>query len=196
MSRHITYVSAPSVVALVSAGALLMASAAPTAAADASVLPEPEGDIGDYGEFITSYDEDEFISSYDPADFIESLGSAESEEEDVIVLETDILFAAMEWELPSAAGSKIGELVEEVPEGVAVEVNGHTDSNPVPEGHDFDNQVLSENRAEAVAEVLGDERPDLELSVEGFGEDQPAVEEDEEDPDTFAANRRVEIRYD
>ncbi|MGO1524014.1 MAG: OmpA family protein [Nesterenkonia sp.] len=196
MSRHITYVSAPSVVALVSAGALLMASAAPTAAADASVLPEPEGDIGDYGEFITSYDENEFISSYDPADFIESLGSAESEEEDVIVLETDILFAAMEWELPGPAGSKIGELVEEVPEGVAVEVNGHTDSNPVPEGHDFDNQVLSENRAEAVAEVLGDERPDLELSVEGFGEDQPAVEEDEEDPDTFAANRRVEIRYD
>lgn len=118
MSRHITYVSAPSVVALVSAGALLMASAAPTAAADASVLPEPEGDIGDYGEFITSYDENEFISSYDPADFIESLGSAESEEEDVIVLETDILFAAMEWELPGPAGSKIGELVEEVPEGL------------------------------------------------------------------------------
>lgn len=131
MSRHITYVSAPSVVALVSAGALLMASAAPTAAADASVLPEPEGDIGDYGEFITSYDEDEFISSYDPADFIESLGSAESEEDDVIVLETDILFAAMEWELPSAAGSKIRELVEEVPEGVAVEVNGHTDHREV-----------------------------------------------------------------
>ncbi|MGO1193365.1 MAG: OmpA family protein, partial [Nesterenkonia sp.] len=77
-----------------------------------------------------------------------------------------------------------------------VEVNGHTDSNPVPEGHDLDTQVLAENRAEAGAEVLGDERPDLELSVEGFGEDQPAVEEDEEDPDTFAANRRVEIRYD
>lgn len=195
MSRHITYVSAPSVVALVSAGALLMASAAPTAAADASVLPEPEGDIGDYGEFITSYDEDEFISSYDPADFIESLGSAESEEEDVIVLETDILFAAMEWELPDAASSKIGELVEEIPDGAAVDVHGHTDSNPVPEDYDFDNQVLSKNRAEAVAEVLAEERPDLDLNVEGFGEDQPAVEEDEDDPSTFAANRRVEIRY-
>src|SRR5699024_11436902 len=121
---------------------------------------------------------------------VEYLGGSEVEEEDVIVLETDILFAAMEWDLPGSAGPKIGELVEEVPEGAAVDVHGHTDSNPVPEGYDFDNQVLSENRAEAVAEVLADERGDLELNVEGFGEDQPAVEEDEEDPSTFAANRR------
>lgn len=41
----------------------------------------------------------------------------------------------------------------------------------------------------------GGSRPDLELTVEGFGDSDPAVTEDEDDPDTFAANRRVEIRY-
>ena len=157
--------------------------------------PEPPAEVttGMLADSVTQYSP--VVTQFSAEESIEPLGYAESEE-DVIVLEADILFAAMEWELPDAAGSKIEELVEEVPEGAAVEVNGHTDSNPVPEGHDFDNQVLSENRAEAVAQVLEDGRPDLELSVEGFGEDQPAVEEDEEDPDTFAANRRVEIRYD
>lgn len=114
---------------------------------------------------------------------------------DVVVLETDLLFAAMEWELTPAANSAIVELVEEVPEGAVVGVHGHTDSNPVPEGHDFDNQEFSERRAEAVAEVLEEERPDLELEVGGFGDSDPAVTEDPDDPSTFAANRRVEIRY-
>lgn len=160
---------------------------------------EPDGGLQDsaYSDAVTEYDPSDYVTQYDPQDHIERLGgTAESEDEDVIVLETDILFAAMEWELPGSAGPKIGELVEEIPDGAAVDVHGHTDSNPVPDGYDFDNQVLSENRAEAVAQVLEGERPDLELSVEGFGQDQPAVEEDEEDPDTFAANRRVEIRYD
>lgn len=159
---------------------------------------EPDGGLPDsaYSDAVTEYSPSDYVTQYDPEDYIERLGgTADSEEEDVIVLETDILFAAMEWELPRSAGSKIGELVEEIPDGAAVEVQGHTDSNPVPDGYDFDNQELSENRAEAVAEVLEDERPDLELNVDGFGEDQPAVEEDEDDPSTFAANRRVEIRY-
>ena len=162
------------------------------------VPQEPDGGLPDsaYSDAVTEYDPSDYVTQYDPQDHIEHLGgTAESEDEDVIVLETDILFAAMEWELPGSAGSKIGELVEEIPDGAAVDVHGHTDSNPVPEGYDIDNQVLSENRAEAVAQVLEEERSDLQLSVEGFGEDQPAVEEDEEDPSTFAANRRVEIRY-
>lgn len=191
---------APNFAAAVLGSMILVGSAAPAAAAQESVaaLPEPEGEIGDYEDFITSYDAEEFISSYDPADFIESLGSSEpeDEDEDVVVLETDILFSVMEWELPNSAGSRIAELIEEVPDGAAVDVHGHTDSNPVPQSYDFDNQVLSEHRAEAVADVLEEERPDLELNVEGFGADQPAVDEDPEDPSTFAANRRVEIRYD
>ena len=186
-------------------GVLTLSFAAPAAAdGETPEAPPPApGNAEQLEHFVQGYDADDFTVRFDADDFVERLGELQPGEEDdegeeanVIVLETDILFAAMEWELPDAAGSKIGELVEEIPDGAAVDVHGHTDSNPVPEGHDFDNQVLSENRAEAVAEVLGDGRPDLELSVEGFGEDQPAVEEDEEDPSTFAANRRVEIRYD
>ncbi|NLS11101.1 OmpA family protein [Nesterenkonia sp. MY13] len=135
------------------------------------------------------------ITRYDLDDAVEYLGG-ESEDEDVIVLETDILFSPNEWELPEVAPTRTEELVEEVPEGASVNVHGHTDSLPVDETqYDFDNQELSENRAQAVADVLSDVRPDLELTVEGFGDSEPAVTEDEDDPDTFAANRRVEIRY-
>lgn len=174
------------------------ASAATTVPAEEQQPPELLFEVTQdvLADAVTRFDPDLSITTFEPDWSIEDLGGSEPEEEDVIVLETDILFAAMEWELPGSAGSKIGELVEEISDGAAVEVNGHTDSNPVPQGYDFDNHLLSENRAEAVAEVLGEERPDLQLSVQGFGEDQPAVEEDEEDPGTFAANRRVEIRYD
>lgn len=150
--------------------------------------PEPEGGI-------SQGDLDSSITVWSGHDNITDLGDSESEEEDVVVLETDLLFSAMEWELPDSASSAIAELTEEVPEGAVVDVHGHTDSNPVPEAHDFDNQELSERRAEAVADVLEEERPDLELNVEGFGDEEPAVTEDEDDPSTLAANRRVEIRY-
>src|SRR5699024_12737511 len=108
---------------------------------------------------------------------------------------TDILFRAMEWELPDGAGSYIVELAGEVPEDAVVDVHGHTDSNPVPDSYGFDNQELSERRAASVAEALAEERPDLELTEEGVGSDEPAVTEDPEDPSTYTANRRVEIRY-
>lgn len=180
---------------------LLVSLLVPLAPAAAESEPEVQGKpespaevtTGMLADSVTQYSP--VVTQFSAEGSVESLGAEESEEEDVIVLETDILFAAMEWELPDAASSKLGELVEEIPDGAAVDVHGHTDSNPVPEGYDFDNQVLSENRAEAVAGVLEDARPDLDLSAEGFGEDQPAAEEDEEEPDTFAANRRVEIRY-
>lgn len=185
--------------------AVVMLSVGTPAMADEGLPEEPPaapGNAGELDSFVQGYEAEEFTERFNPEDFIERLGELQpgeddgsGEDEPVIVLETDILFVAMEWQLPGSAGPKIGELVEEIPDGAAVEVHGHTDSNPVPDGYDFDNQVLSENRAEAVAEVLEDERPDLELNVDGFGEDEPAVEEDKDDPSTFAANRRVEIRY-
>lgn len=187
-------------VGLGAAGVLVVSTALP-AVADGETAPveppEADGEIGDYEDFITSYSSEDFINAYDPEEFINDLGSGESEDENVIVLEADILFRSNEWELPSSANAKIAELVEEIPEGASVQVHGHTDSLPVDESQfDFDNQELSESRAEAVADVLSDERSDLGLDVEGFGDSQPAVDEDEEDPSTFAANRRVEIRYD
>lgn len=144
---------------------------------------------------VARYDAPASIAIYDTESSIQSLGDTELED-DVIVLEADILFAAMEWELSEQADARIVDLTEQVPEGASIEVHGHTDSNPMPAEHDVDNQGLSENRAQAVADVLAEERPDLELNVEGFGADQPAETEDPDDPGTYAANRRVEIRYD
>ncbi|GAA1188612.1 OmpA family protein [Nesterenkonia xinjiangensis] len=153
----------------------------------------PEGLQTD--DAVVPYDAGPFIYRFDPQDFIEQLGDprTEDEEANLISLSTDILFRINSWELPDGAGARIAELVAEIPDGAEVQVTGHTDS--VPTGEDFDNQVLSENRAEAVAEVLEQERPDLELHVAGRGDTEPAVTEDEEDPATFAANRRVEITY-
>lgn len=159
---------------------------------------EPEGVGGEMSSFVEQHDREVSIQRYDPQDFMESLGSQESgegESAEVIVLETDILFATMEWEVPDGAGSEVAELIAEVPDGAVVAVHGHTDSTPVPEHYGFDNQELSENRAEAVADVLREVRADLELDVSGQGAGQPAVQEDPEDPSTLAENRRVETAY-
>lgn len=111
------------------------------------------------------------------------------------MLQSDILFAVNSWELPESAAARIAELVEDIPEGASVQVGGHTDSVPVGPGHDFDNQELSQERAQAVADALAEVRSDLQLQVEGFGASDPAVAEDPDDSSTYAANRRVEIRY-
>lgn len=144
---------------------------------------------------VSATDPERAIIRFDMDRFIEQLGDQESEEEDVIVLEADILFAPNSWELPETAAAKLEEIVEDVPEGSTVSITGHTDSRPVPEAHDFDNQELSERRAQAVAEALEAERPDFDITAEGRGDAEPAVTEDPEAPGTYAANRRVEIRH-
>ncbi len=110
-----------------------------------------------------------------------------------ISLATDILFTPNSWELPATADARIAELVADIPDGAAVQVNGHTDSTPT--GEDFDNQELSTRRAQAVADVIAAARGDLDLQVEGLADTEPAMAEDPEDPSTYAANRRVEIIY-
>lgn len=157
---------------------------------------EPEGGISDSDirSSVTVFDTDA-VRVFDPDGHVRSLGDdvESSSDQTVISLSTDLLFTPNNWELPASAPDRIEDLVEDVPDGATVEVTGHTDS--VPTGEDFDNAELSENRAEAVAEVLADKRPDLDLEVSGVGDSDPAVAEDEEDPSTFAANRRVEISY-
>lgn len=181
--------------------AALLVGVLPAAASGAGRSPDgpPEAPFEITGEILADsvdrFDPETTIRTYERDRAIEELGESESESEDVIVLETDILFTPNSWELPGGAGSRVVELVEEVPEGAEVAVHGHTDSTPVGPDHDFDNFQLSERRAQAVADVLAEERSDLEFDVAGFGAKEPAVQEDEEDPSTFAANRRVEIRY-
>lgn len=156
-------------------------------------LPDLTKDNWDGAVFATN--PDDAIIRFDMDRFIEKLGDQESEEDDVIVLEADILFEPNSWELPETAAVKLEDIVEGVPEGSVVSVTGHTDSHPVPDTHDFDNQELSEKRAQAVADALESERPDFDVTSEGLGDAEPAVTENPEVPGTYAANRRVEIRY-
>ena len=109
--------------------------------------------------------------------------------ETTISLATDILFASQSFELPTSAAPRIAELLADVPEGAAVQVHGHTDSlvGPIP------NDELSRNRAQAVADVIAAERPDLVLEVAGLADAEPVARENPDDPATYAANRRVEI---
>lgn len=179
--------------ATVLTGGLALSAAA---VVDEGPPPEPEGGISenDFLASVHSFDLDA-VMSFDPDDSVISLGEVDSGgEETTISLSSDLLFAENSWDLPGSAPGRIASLVEDIPDGATVEVTGHTDSQQ-PIGQDFDNQELSENRAEAVAETLADERPDLDLEVSGAGESEPAVTEDAEDPETYAANRRVEIVY-
>ena len=109
-----------------------------------------------------------------------------------ITLSTDILFSTGSSEISEAAAARVVDLVEDVPEGAEVSIDGHTDSVPYQRG----NQVLSEERAEAVAAPIRDARPDLELTVTGHGDSEPVADEAGGGADARAENRRVEIRYD
>lgn len=197
---------ARSAAALVCVLGVLGASTAPAAAAVQATAVHDEGPVEQQEEpsrsiladSVARYDVEASVATYDREQSIDELGDGtEEDQEDVVVLEADILFSSHEWDLPANIGSRLAELVEDVPEGASVRVHGHTDSRPVDESqYDFDNQELSENRAQAVANALAEERPDIDMTVEGFGDSQLAVTEDPDDPDTYAANRRVEIRYD
>ena len=178
-------------------GALGLWGPAPAWAEPADIADNevPDGLSAEWENSLSEDLVEMWITRHDHQMWITHLGGEEWDADEGIVLETDILFSPNEWELPENAGAKITELVEEIPQGASVVVHGHTDSNPVNQQlYDFDNQELSENRAQAVADALANERSDLEMTVEGFGEAEPAVPEDPDDPSTYAENRRVEIR--
>lgn len=112
----------------------------------------------------------------------------------VVTLDTDVLFEFAEAELGESAQEAVAEAVADVPDGAQVTVVGHTDSV----GSDAANLKLSKERAQAVADVIEDERDDLELDVSGKGEKDPVAANDkggEDNPEGREKNRRVEIRY-
>lgn len=127
---------------------------------------------------------------------VEPLESTTSEDGSTeITLSTDILFEFGDSEIDDASAATIPDMVEDIPDGEEVTVDGHTDSIPYERGND----VLSKERAQAVADVIADARPDLDLAVEGHGESDPVADNEtggEDNPDGRAQNRRVEIRYD
>ncbi|MDO5661160.1 MAG: OmpA family protein [Brachybacterium sp.] len=112
-----------------------------------------------------------------------------------IALQSDILFDFGSSELSASATTVIGNTVEKLPAGAEVAVDGHTDDVPYHRGND----VLSTERAQAVADAIAESRPDLDLIVTGHGDTQPVASNSsagQDDPEGRAQNRRVEIRYD
>jgi outer membrane protein OmpA-like peptidoglycan-associated protein len=114
--------------------------------------------------------------------------------ETVVSLRSDILFAFGKAQLPASATARITALIAKVARGGTLNVGGHTDNV----GSAAANVALSRARAAAVASVVAKTRPDVKLSVQGFGESRPVAANDtggKDNPEGRAQNRRVELRY-
>lgn len=147
------------------------------------------------GDSVTRYSPDGAVTRYSAEGRVKSFASEETEGgETRISLASDILFRFDSAELPDSAEEHLRDLLDAVPDGESVRVEGHTDSI----GDDAYNLDLSQRRAQAVADVLGRIRPDLAVEAHGYGETRPAVPETGDEiqvAEAQAANRRVEIRY-
>jgi outer membrane protein OmpA-like peptidoglycan-associated protein len=129
---------------------------------------------------------------------VRELRTEEREQDSVVVtISADVLFAFGSAALTPRALQVVGELagrLAAVPGGEVLVV-GHTDGI----GQDQDNQVLSEQRAAAVADVLrGRLQPAVSLAVQGRGAREPVAPESvggEDDPQGRALNRRVTVSF-
>ena len=132
------------------------------------------------------------LDAEDPTTTLEQ--KQEEKDDTVVTLTSDLLFDFGEASLTPEAEKAVAELAGEVPQDATVRVDGYTDSV----GDEAFNQELSEERADAVADVLGAERSDLTLRVKGHGETDPVAENEvdgEDNPAGRALNRRVEVTY-
>lgn len=163
---------------------LVLAASAPAAAsAQNGSSPVPEG-----FRHPTAQQVDKSIRVWTTKGSVTGVASTSEEDGDtVVVLRSDILFDFGSSSLSAEASATIAELAEDIPEGAAVSVTGHTDDI----GTDADNLALSQARAQAVTAGLA--RPDLAVEAVGRGESDPATSND--DPAGRQQNRRVEIRY-
>lgn len=101
-----------------------------------------------------------------------------------------INFDSNKWDIPPERVpflQKAAGYLLKAPQGVVVEVGGHTDSD----GSDQANQTLSENRAKAVRDALikFGVKPEM-LTEKGYGESKP-IKTNETDDGKFQ-NRRIE----
>src|SRR5699024_7260391 len=102
------------------AGVLTMAGslgALPASFADqeSEQQPPPPQEVTDamLADSVTQYDPEDSITAYDIQRSIEELGDAESDDDNVIILEADILFEAMQWQMSTPAEDRIAELIDE-----------------------------------------------------------------------------------
>lgn len=125
-------------------------------------------------------------------------GRETDSDQETVALRADVLFEFDEAELTDDAEGILADVVAETreradPEKPPITITGHTDGV----GDDDYNQTLSEERADAVREVLEAELgADYEYESEGAGSSEPAEPEGGDD-DSWARsqNRRVDISY-
>lgn len=112
----------------------------------------------------------------------------------VVSLDTDVLFDFGTADLSDAAEDAVVDAAQGIPDGAEVDVVGHSDSV----GPTRRNKTLSKKRAQAVADLIEEERDDLDLTVSGKGESDPVEPNTtggDDNPEGREKNRRVEIRY-
>jgi len=173
----------------------LLLSAAPASAADPTPENFPEPTSQQLDASVTVYTTANSITVYDLAGSVGAVESRTTEgAEKVLRLASDILFAFGSAQLSPEGTTRIGELVADLPQGVAVSVTGHTDSI----GTGAANLELSRQRAQAVAAAVTAARGDLRLMVDGRGASDPVAPNTsggKDDAEGRRQNRRVEIRY-
>ena len=107
----------------------------------------------------------------------------------LITLDSGILFDVDKYDVRPEAEEVLKNLVIVLKEAdiKAFEIDGHTDSD----ASDEHNQVLSENRANAVKNFLTSQGIMAEITIKGYGESRPIASNDT--PEGKQKNRRVEI---
>ena len=107
----------------------------------------------------------------------------------LITLDSGILFDVDKYDLRPEAEEVLKNLAIVLKEAdiKVFEVDGHTDSD----AGDKHNQVLSENRANAVKNFLTSQGITAEITIKGYGKTRPIASNDT--PEGKQKNRRVEI---
>ncbi|MBB4930659.1 outer membrane protein OmpA-like peptidoglycan-associated protein [Lipingzhangella halophila] len=145
-------------------------------------LHEPEGDFWDAPRQMESMVDDGEIA-------VTRAGT-----EETFALNADLAFEFDESELQPEVEDRLTELATYMSENLdaegPIEITGHTDSV----GDDAYNRTLSEERAEAVREIVEPELGEsFEIQTDGLGSSEPLIAEEGEDEEAQARNRRVEI---
>ena len=107
----------------------------------------------------------------------------------LITLDSGILFDVDKYDVRPEAKRALASLATVLKEAdvKAFEVDGHTDSD----AGDKHNQILSENRANAVKNFFTSQGITAEITIKGYGKTRPVASNDT--PEGKQKNRRVEI---
>ena len=169
---------------------LVLGSAGPAHAADWDLDNLPAVDAQALARSVGSFTLDHSVSAWTLDHSVQDLATTtHTSGETVVTLNADILFDFAKAVVPPTAGARIAAAVAKAPKGSAVSIGGHTDDVGTP----ANNLTLSQARAQAVAVAVKQARPDLVLTVKGFGEGTPVAGNSTDAG--RSENRRVEIRF-